>query len=84
MEGKRINIAVPASGQDACRELIVYPNCTVKEIKRQFPIYEDYAIFKGWDSLPFKESVDIYDKVQPGDQLYAASYQEVGTGFERR
>ena len=80
MDKKKIKIAVPASGEEICREVIIHPGNTVRDLKRQFPEFNDYAIFKGWDSLPFKEDVNIYEKVKPNSQLYAASYQDVGIG----
>jgi hypothetical protein len=78
MDEKKIKIAVPASGEDCCREVILHPGYTVRDLKRQFPEFDDYSIFKGWDSLPFKEDINIYEKVKPNSQLYAASYQDVG------
>ena len=81
---KKIKIAVPAAGEEVCRELVIHPGVTVREIKRQFPELEDYAIFKGWDCLPFKEDIDLFDKVRPSSQLYAAAYQDVGASTGRR
>jgi len=78
MSQKKVKIAVPASGEDYCREIILHPGNTVRDLKIQFPEFDDYAIFKGWDSLPFKEDVNIYEKVNSNSQLYAASYQDVG------
>ena len=78
MSQKKVKIAVPASGEDCCREVILHPGNTVRDLKNQFPELDDYAIFKGWDSLPFKEDVNIYEKVNSNSQLYAASYQDVG------
>jgi hypothetical protein len=77
-ESKKILVAVPASGESNCRELVVHPGYTVRDLKRQFPELQDFAVFKDWDSLPFKENIDIYDKVGNGSRLYAASYQDVG------
>ena len=78
MENKMVKLAVPAAGEGVCREVVIYPGSTVRALKTQNPEFEDCAIFKEWDSLPFKEDVDLYEKVRSGSQLYAASYQDVG------
>jgi hypothetical protein len=77
-ENKKVLVAVPASGEGVCREIIIHPGCTVRELKQQLPELEDFAVFKDWDSLPFKENIDLYEKVRDGSKLYAASYQDVG------
>lgn len=77
-ENKKVLVAVPASGENVCRELTIHPGYTVRDLKQQLPELVEFAIFKDWDSLPFKENIDIYDKVGNGSRLYAASYQDVG------
>ncbi len=84
MENKLVKLAVPGAGEEVCREVIIYPGTTVRKLKAQNPEFNDCAIFKEWDSLPFKEDVDLYGKVQPGSQLYAASYQDVGVFVNKR
>lgn len=82
-EKKKVLMAVPASGEDVCKELVIHPGYTVRHLKEQLPELEDFAVFKDWDSLPFKENIDLYDRVKDGSRLYAASYQDVG-GLDRK
>ena len=77
-QNKKVLVAVPASGESVCKELVIHPGYTVRDLKQQLPELEDFAVFKDWDSLPFKENIDLYEKVRDGSRLYAASYQDVG------
>ena len=78
VESKKIQLAVPAAGEGACREMEIFPGTTVRSMKQHCPKLKGHSVFKDWDSLPFKEDVDLFEKVNNGSQLYIASYQDVG------
>lgn len=75
---KNVLVAVPGAADDACYNLMVYPGYTVKDLKKQLPQLSQSSFFRSHNSLPCKETIDLYPSVRDGDMIFAAAYQDVG------
>ena len=77
---KRLKVIIPGA-QEQYFDIFVSPGMTVKDIKIQVPQLRDSQLFRAHNSLPCKETVDLFPSVRDGDNFYAASYQDVGEIF---
>jgi hypothetical protein len=78
MEAKQIKVIIPGAEEEKHLDVVVMPGETVRNIKEQVPQIREMSLFRSHNSLPCKESVDLYPSLQDRDRLFAASYQDVG------
>jgi hypothetical protein len=77
MYGKTLKVTFPGAA-DEYFLVVVTPGDTVRDLKNRHEELRDMCLFRSHNSLPMKETIELHPTVRDGDNLYAASYQDVG------
>ncbi|MBU0514198.1 MAG: hypothetical protein KJ621_05445, partial [Proteobacteria bacterium] len=77
---KTIWIVVLGTDEDNMLPVRLIPGDTVADVKKRLPQLRDYAFFRSHNSLPCKETKDLFPSLRDGSILYCSTYQDVGGG----